>query len=226
MVDTDVGCYINGSSFQVVEVLGESYTRDVEFMDLSAIEIDRCHTQTALRLTESTRKSELPGNLQYLRMCKSIGDNRILLIYGVDNDMSFRSDFDAAGIEIYGKHNVKVPKHSPCTVEQYKDWSRYWPLKYLKPKVTPFVITHDVKLKIATMMSAVLEESKLQDGKAVCIVTFKGHVIAKSIDQRDSNILNHAALLAVRKVATTMAMLQEHPIKNQMKRIVVPPRTK
>ncbi|GIX64840.1 tRNA-specific adenosine deaminase-like protein 3 [Babesia caballi] len=145
MADPGEGCAASDADFvaglEVEEVLGEQFTRDIEFLELKAIEIDRCHTQRALQLTESARKVMLPGNLQYVRMCKALDAQRLLLIYGRSDEMPFRVDLEQRGIQIHAVHTVKVPRYSPSTVEQYQQWSKYWPLKFLKPSVTPVRIT-------------------------------------------------------------------------------------
>ncbi|KAK1442371.1 hypothetical protein BgAZ_404010 [Babesia gibsoni] len=187
--------------YDVVEIVGEQFTRDIEFQELKAIEIDRQHTQHALQLTESTRKVMLPGNLQYVRMCKALDDKRLLLIYGRSDEMPFRDTLESHGIQIHAVHTVKVPKYSPCTKEQFKSWSAFWPLKYLKPGLTPVKITPATKEKMISMIAQVLRDSSENEGGCVCYITFKDRIIAKSVDERRENILNHAALLAVRKVA-------------------------
>ncbi|GBE62509.1 conserved plasmodium [Babesia ovata] len=205
MEESGGGCVPSDADFaaeyDVQEILGEQFTRGLEFLELKAIEIDRCHTQTALKLTEATRKVMLPGNLQYVRMCKAIDQQRLLLIYGRDSEVPFRSEFESQGIQIYGERTVKVPRYSPSTLEQYHQWSKHWPLKYLKPSVTPVKITKSLKDKILSMIEATLIESRNNQDKAVCIITHNDRIIAKAVDERDTNILNHAALLAVRKVA-------------------------
>ncbi|GFE55473.1 hypothetical protein BaOVIS_028770 [Babesia ovis] len=213
----------SASTLEIQEVLGEQFTREVEFMQLRAIEIDKCHTQAALQLTEVTRKATLPNNLQYLRMCKSIDNNRILLIYGTSADIPCRGDLESRGINIYAVHTVEVPKYSPCTTEQYRQWSKYWPLKYLKPKVTPVQITHALKEKMLTMMSMVVQESQRENNRAVCIITYKDRTIAKAIDERGTNILNHAALLAVRQVAKSQQNDPKLMVNAKKRYTLIPP---
>ncbi|CDR98002.1 -tRNA-specific adenosine deaminase-like protein 3 [Babesia bigemina] len=205
MGDSGGGCVPSdpdlAAEYDVQEVLGEQFTRDLEFLELRAVEIDRCNTQTALKLTEATRKVLLPGNLQYVRMCKPIDQQRLLLIYGRDSEAPFRSEFEQNGIQIHSERTVKVPRHSPSTLEQYHQWSKHWPLKYLKPSVTPLKITKALKDKMLGMIQTALKESRNNQGKAVCIITHNDRIIAKAVDERDANILDHAALLAIRKVA-------------------------
>lgn len=185
----------------VVEVVGEEFVRDIEFLELKAMEIDRKHTQQAMTLTEPIRKVTLPDNLQYVRMCKPLSEDRLLLIYGRSEDTPFRDLLHRHGINIYSVHTVKVPRYSPRTMEQYKNWSVHWPLKYLKPSVTPLKITPPIRQKMLTMMAEVLKESRNNNGRVVCHIAFKDRIIAKALDEQNKNILSHAALLAVRKVA-------------------------
>lgn len=202
---------------KVEEVLGEEFTRGIEFLELKAIEIDRRHTQRALQLTESIRSVLLPCNLQYLRMCKALNEERLLLLYGRSDEMPFRDDLESAGIHIHAVHSVKVPRYAPCTMDQYQQWSVHWPLRYLKPGLTPLEITPSLREKMLGMITAVIKESEEHQGRGVCFITFKDRIIAKAVDEREENILSHSALLAVRKVAE-MQQSSPHLMSNAKRR--------
>ncbi|EKX72742.1 conserved hypothetical protein [Theileria equi strain WA] len=185
--------------YKIQEIIPKEYTRDVELVEVNVVEINRKDTELALNLTSEARKTPFFENATYLRMCKGEGD-RILLIYGNDKEFVEKT-FSENKLEIHGFHTASVPKYAPYTLEQFHKWKVHWPLKFIRPSFQPLDITEDLNVEMTSLLQKAIDESREKSGKGVCIITFRGKIIASACDERDVHILSHASILAIAKVA-------------------------
>ncbi|UKJ88855.2 deaminase [Theileria orientalis] len=225
-IDKNDNIHENNAKYRVVEIVSDEYTRDVELMQLEAVEIDRKDTNKALELTSSLRKNSFFSKSLYLRMCKILDNDRILVIYGDDRQEATRI-LNQNNIKIHSFHKVDVPRYAPYTPQQFHKWKVHWPLKFVKPSFQPLQISSELNNSILKRLFSVLKgvflfkkylyicvywmdqmdtynkclESRENEGKCVCMITFKDKVISKACDERDVNILRHAPMIAIGNVA-------------------------
>ncbi|UKK01231.2 deaminase [Theileria orientalis] len=197
----------NYAKYRIVEIVSDEYTRDVELMQLEAVEIDRKNTNKALELTSSLRKNSFFSKSLYLRMCKILDNDRILVIYGDDRHEATKI-LNENNIKIHSFHKVDVPRYAPYTPEQFHKWKVHWPLKFVKPSFQPLQISSELNNNMLKRLFSVLRdtynkclESRENEGKCVCMITFKDKLISKACDERDVNILRHASMIAIGNVA-------------------------
>ncbi|KAK2196175.1 bifunctional Cytidine deaminase-like/Cytidine and deoxycytidylate deaminase domain [Babesia duncani] len=189
------------AEFEIVEILSEEYTRNVDFLDLYAIILDASSTQKAMRITQVYRKDHLPGNLSHLRICKSVNDGKVALIYGDGPETPFLNDLKSEDISVYDIIKVRVPKYPPYTHQQYRDWVQYWPLRFNRPNWQPLAMTEQVRQEMLKFIK-------------VAIDVFKNRIIAKCSDKRNEHVLKHAAMLAIDHVAQLQLKSPKHKRKN------------
>ncbi|XP_955141.1 deaminase, putative [Theileria annulata] len=204
---------ISYSDYRIYEIVSPEYTRDVELMELEAAEIDRKNTNKTLQITSSMRKKSSISSMLHLRMCKILNSDRILILFG-DGREEAEEVFKDCNIKVYNYHIVKVPKYAPYTREQYNKWKIHWPLKFIKPAFQPLEITNVMNEKMLKILFRAVAESKERGSKCVCIITFKDKVISTAFDKRDVNILKHASILAVGKIAEAKKKRETQKMKD------------
>jgi len=109
---------------------------------------------------------------------------------------------------------VKVPKHAPRYMEEFREWNQMWPISYRpRPPSPPPAVSEESKMALVAHMKAAIEQARIAKASShlpigcVIVDPKRNCVMASAHDERETggggHPLHHAVMRCIAKVAET-----------------------